>query len=396
MQKYRTKIPYGRQWIGTEEIRAVTRVLRSDLLTQGPLVGKFESMLSKKVGAKYAVAVSNGTAALHLAALAIGLKPGDEVITTPMSFLATANAILYAGATPVFADIDPETFCIDPSAIEKAVTRRTRAIFFTHFAGYPADLEKIMAIARKHHLKVVEDAAHALGAVYKGAPIGSCRYSDLTVFSFHPVKHITTGEGGAVTTNDRKLYKRLCALRTHGVTRDRDELISKNDGPWYYEMQCLGFNYRLTEIQAALGVEQLKKLDRFLLRRRAIARQYHKAFAGLKEVLMPAEYSKNRHAYHLFVIRLQGSLRDRRKEIFKELQRRGVGVQVHYIPIPAQPYYRKLGYSPEVYPNAQRYYRSAISLPMFPKMSDREVDFVIKTVNDVVLDFSRRTHRRFK
>jgi UDP-4-amino-4,6-dideoxy-N-acetyl-beta-L-altrosamine transaminase len=382
-------IPYGKQWIGEEEIRAVTRVLHSDFLTQGPLVAKFEAMLAKKVGAKYAVAVANGTAALHLAAIALELKSGDEVITTPISFLATANAILYVGAKPVFADIDPDTQCIDPAAIEKAITPCTKAIFFTDFEGHPAELKKIHAIAKKYRLSAIEDAAHALGSTYYNSKIGSCRYSDMTIFSFHPVKHITTGEGGAITTNDVKLYKRLCALRTHGVTRDPEKLISKDMGPWYYEMQDLGFNYRLTDIQAALGIEQLKKLDRFIGRRRSIADRYCKGFSGLEGILTPVELPENRHVYHLFVIRLRGQLSKKRKKVFEELQQRGIGVQVHYIPIPAQPYYRKLGYRAEDCPRAQAYYSSAISLPMFPKMTDREVTFVIKTVKDVVCGFSQ-------
>ncbi len=382
------KIPYGKQWIGNEEVRAVTSVLRSDFLTQGPKVREFETALARKVGAKYAIAMANGTAALHLAAIAIGLKPSDEVLTTPISFLATSNAVLYVGAKPVFVDIDPVTQCIDASQIEKKITARTKAIFFTDFAGHPAELKTIFAIARRHKLKIVEDAAHSFGAVYCHSKIGSCRYADMTTFSFHPVKHITTGEGGAITTNDQKLYTRLCALRAHGVTRDPGRLHDKKQGGWYYEMQELGFNYRLTDIQAALGIEQLKKFDAFVARRRKIAEKYKKEFRNLQNVLLPVEKMECKHIYHLFVIRLQGRLAERRKAIFEELQRRGIGVQVHYIPIPAQPYYRKLGYRAADHSNAQAYSRSAISLPIFPKMPDREVDFVIKTVKDVVRLYS--------
>lgn len=383
------RIPYGRQWIGNDEIRAVVSVLKSDFLTQGPKVQEFEAALAKSVGAKYAVAVANGTAALHLAAIAAGLKPGDEVITTPISFLATSNAALYVGAKPVFADIHPETQCIDPEEVEKKITSSTRAIFFTDFAGHPSELKAIFAIARRHKLKVVEDAAHAIGSTYRDSTVGSCRYADMTIFSFHPVKHVTTGEGGAITLNDRKLYQRLCDLRTHGVTRDPGRLISKNVGSWYYEMQELGYNYRLTDIQAALGVEQLKKLSTFVSRRRAIAKRYQAAFCNMPQVLLPLERPDCRHAFHLFIVRLQGELAKKREAVFEELQRRGIGVQVHYIPINAQPYYRKLGYRAEDCPNAQAYYRSSLSLPIFPKMTDREVNLVIKTVKDVIRLFSR-------
>ncbi len=382
------KIPYGRQWVGAEEVRAVSKVLKSDYLTQGPKIVEFESALAKIVGAKYAVAVSNGTAALHLAALALGLKPGDEVISTPMSFIATSNAVLYAGAKPVFADIDAETQCIDPAEIRKKITRRTKAIFFTDFAGHPADLKEIAKIAAQHHLKVVEDACHSLGGSYQGAPIGSCEYAAMTIFSFHPVKHITTGEGGAIVTNDEELLVRLRDLRTHGVTRDPNKLFLKNEGPWYYEMQDLGYNYRLTDMQAACGIEQLKKLKRFVARRRAIATKYYDAFRDLAGVLTPAEVRGARHAYHLYVLRLDEPLAAKRKEIFEELLRRGIGVQVHYIPIPSQPYYRQRGYRAANCPRAQAYYRSAISLPMFPKMTDAQVAFVIKTVKNAVRAYS--------
>ncbi len=379
------RIPYGRQWIGSEEIRAVSAVLRSDFLTQGPQVRKFEEKLAATVGAKYAVAVANGTAALHLAALALGLKPGDEVVTTPISFLATSNAILYAGATPVFADIDPETQCLDPKLIEGKITAKTKAVFVTDFAGHPADLRAIRKIADKHNLKIVEDAAHALGASYGKNYAGDCGHADLAIFSFHPVKHVTTGEGGAIMARDAKLYERLCDLRTHGVTRHPEKLKLKNEGPWYYEMRELGYNYRLTDLQAAVGLEQLKKLDRFIERRRQIAAMYRRGFEGCPAIELPAEKPGNKHVYHLFVIRLKGDLSAKRKEVFEELQRRGIGVQVHYIPIPAQPYYEKLGYRAGDYPQALSYYRRAISIPMFPKMTDREVKRVIRMVKETVV-----------
>jgi UDP-4-amino-4,6-dideoxy-N-acetyl-beta-L-altrosamine transaminase len=394
MRKNLKKIPYGRQCVGKEEVRAAARVLRSDFLTQGPKVLEFEKALAKTVGAKYAVAVSNGTAAIHLAAIALGLGPGDEVITTPNSFLATANAALYVGARPVFADIDPETQCIDPDAIRKKITRRTKAIFFTDFAGHPAELEKIYSMAKKYRLRVVEDAAHALGAVYQGSKIGSGRYADMTTFSFHPVKHITTGEGGAVTTNDRKLYEHLCNLRTHGVTRDFRKLCDKTRGQWYYEMQHLGYNYRLTDLQAAIGLAQLKKLRKFVQRRRMIARIYERAFRGIPHLAIPVERAGCRHVYHLYVIRLQGPLASRRKPVFEELQSRGIGVQVHYIPISSQPYYRRLGYRTCECPEAVRYYESAISIPMHPGMTRRQIDAVVAGVkNSICRHLKKRGER---
>jgi len=385
--KRSTIIPYGKQCLGKEEIDAVCKVLRSDFLTQGPKVREFECLLAKTVGAKYAVAVANGTAALHLAALALELKPGDEVITTPISFLATSNAALYVGAKPVFVDIDPETQCIDTHLIEKKISSRTKAIFVTDFGGHAADLEIIHCIAKKHGLKVLEDAAHALGASYGSCKVGACRHSDMAIFSFHPVKHITTGEGGAITTNDRAFYERLSELRTHGVTRDPQKLLDKNVGPWYYEMQHLGFNYRLTDLQAAMGSAQLKKLSQFVARRRQIARNYCAAFKDLS-VSTPVEKPSYKHVYHLFVMRLHKELASKRKDIFIELQRRGLGVQVHYIPIPSQPYYRALGYNSKDCPNAVAYYDSAISLPMFPKLTDEEIKFTSRTVKEVILSYA--------
>jgi perosamine synthetase len=388
MAKVIKRIPYGRQWIGPEEIRAVVSVLKSDYLTQGPKIQEFENAIASAVGAKYAIAVANGTAALHLAAKVLNLKPGDEVITTPISFLATSNAALYVGAKPIFVDIEPTTQCIDPRLIEKKITAKTKAIFVTDFAGHPADMKSISAIAKNYGLFVVEDAAHALGSTYNGVKVGSCLHADMTIFSFHPVKHITTGEGGAITTNNRKFHERLCDLRTHGVTRDPRKLLTKGSGAWYYEMRELGFNYRMTEIQAVLGIEQLKKLKGFVARRRNIARTYNRSFSDLAGILTPVELPGMRHAYHIYVIRLGSGLADQRKAIFTELQRCGLGVQVHYIPIPSQPYYRERGYRSDDCPKAVNYYRSAISLPMYSKMTDGEVDRVVRIVREVVGSYS--------
>ncbi len=384
MKTKNKRIPYGKQWIGKEEIRAVTAVLKSDFLTQGPKVQEFEKNLAAFVGAKYAVAVSSGTAALHLAAMALDLKPGDEVITTPISFLATSNAALYVGAKPVFVDIDPETQCLDPELIEGKITPKTKAIFVTDFAGRVADLKAIAKLARKYKLRVVEDAAHSLGAADGKFKVGSCSHVDLTIFSFHPVKHITTGEGGAVTTNDSAVYERLCCLRNHGVTRDPQAFRANRTGSWYYEMHELGFNYRLTDIQAAIGVEQLKKVKFFIRRRRQIAKMYDLAFADLPFVKIPASTHLSEHVYHLYNLRLQGRLLTRRLMIFEELRNRGIGVQVHYVPLPLQPYYQKLGYSVENLPQTTVYYYSAFSLPIFPKIKTEEVKRVIKAVKDVI------------
>jgi perosamine synthetase len=385
MIKTCVKIPYSCQTIGREEKQAVQNVLDSDWLTQGPKVAEFEKALAKKVGAKYAVTLANGTAALHLISLAIDLKTGDEVITTPISFLATSNAILYCGATPVFVDIDPLTQNLDPKNIEKEITKKTKAIYVTDFAGYPAEMQKISLIAKKHKLIVIEDAAHALGATYRNIPVGNCRYSKATIFSFHPVKHITTGEGGAITTNDKKIYEKLLSLRTHGMTKDPKKLTAKNQGNWYYEMHDLGYNYRMCDIQAALGIEQLKKLDRFIAARRKAATIYNRLFNHYEYIDTPYEGADNKHAYHLYVIRLKGEkLINKRKQIFDALQKKGIGVQIHYIPIPMQPFYKKLGYQFKKYPEAVNYYNRAISIPLFPTISRDQQIHVVNTIKTII------------
>ena len=382
--KTKLSMPYSCQWIEEDEINAVVSTLRSVSLTQGPKVVEFETQFAKKVGAKYAVAVSSGTAALHLCALALRLKTGDEVITTPITFLATANSILYAGARPVFADIEEKYICINPEQAEKTITERTKAVFAVDFGGHPADLEALSSICSRYGLTLIEDAAHALGAYYNGETVGNCRFSKASVFSFHPVKHITTGEGGMVTTNDQHFYERLCDLRNHGMSRKRDQFIYGDDGPWYYEMQDLGFNYRTTDIQSALGLCQLPKLELFVKRRREIAAKYLDAFSNLAGLRLPEESKEALSSYHLFVIRLRlDRLKKSRKQIFEALKEEGLGVQVHYIPITRQPYYRGLGYKPEDCPLAEAFYESAISLPLFPKMSDEEVAYVIDVVREV-------------
>jgi len=384
-QPQKVNIPIGKQWLGKDEIKAVISVLKSDFITQGPKVKEFEESFARRVNARYAVAVSSGTAALHIAALALGLGPGDEVITTPITFLATANAILYAGAKPVFADIESNHFCLDPAEVEKKITPKTRAIFPVHLGGHPACLSELSRLCRKNGLWMLEDACHALGARYQNTTIGDCTFSRGAVFSFHPVKHITTGEGGMVTTQDEVFYERLCDLRNHGVTRQNQRFIRKNEGPWYYEMQGLGFNYRMTDIQAALGICQLEKLDQFVQRRREIANAYRAAFTGMDEVILPEEAKDCLSSFHLFILRLQkDKLNASRREIFEQLKDRGVGVQVHYIPVPSQPFYREQGYREEDSPQAGKFYQAVISLPIFPKMTVRELNYVIRQVKDVV------------
>lgn len=369
-------IPYGRQSIDEKDIQSVVEVLKSDFLTTGPAIADFEKKVADYTGAKYAVAISNGTAALHAACFAAGIGEGDEVITTPVTFAASSNCVLYMGGTPVFADIDMKTYNICPEDIERKITDKTKAIIPVHFTGQPCDMDKIHEIAKKHKLIVIEDAAHALGAVYKGRKIGSI--SDMTTFSFHPVKHITTGEGGMIVTDNEKLYERLKLFRTHGITREQDLLI-ENEGPWYYEQQELGYNYRITDIQCALGCSQMDKLELFLKKRRAIAERYNKAFADNKNIVVPYQDESGINAYHLYVIWVQPEIR---KELFIKLREAGIGVNVHYIPVYRHPYYRKNGYEKVICTNAERYYSGAISIPMYPALTDEEQQYVIDKVNE--------------
>lgn len=367
-------IPYGRQTIDEADIEAVVKVLKSDFLTTGPVIEEFERRVAEYTGAKYAVAIANGTAALHAACFAAGIGEGDEVITSPITFAASANCALYCGATPVFADIDPKTYNIDPQDIERKITERTKAIIPVHFTGQPCDMDEIHAIAKKHGLMVIEDGAHALGAEYKGAKIGGL--SDMTEFSFHPVKHITTGEGGMILTNNEELYERLKLFRTHGITRDV-RFMEKNDGPWYYEQIDLGYNYRITDFQCALGISQMDKLPGFLARRREIARIYDEAFAGKSNIEIPFQKEGCTNAYHLYVMRVKNG---KRKEVFEQLRGAGIGVNVHYIPVYKHPYYQKHGYDNVCCPNAEAYYNECISIPMYPALTAEEQQYVIEKV----------------
>lgn len=369
-------IPYGRQQIDEEDIQAVVEVLRSDYLTTGPMIAEFEKTVADYTGAKYAVAIANGTAALHAACFAAGIGEGDEVITTPITFAASANCVLYCGAVPVFADIKRDTYNIDPADIRRKITDRTKAIIAVHYTGQPCEMDEIHKIAKEHGLYVIEDAAHALGADYKGRRIGSI--SDMATFSFHPVKHITTGEGGMITTNDRELYQRLVLFRSHGITRD-EERLQHNEGGWYYEQMALGYNYRITDIQCALGISQMKKLDRFVQKRKELAARYQKAFLDVPEVIIPTEREGCHSSWHLYVIQVKN-----RKEIFAKLRQAGIGVNVHYIPVYHHPYYREHGYADVVCENAEHLYEGLISLPLYPGLSFEQQDYVIEQVKKFV------------
>jgi len=371
-------IPYGHQWIDEKDISEVVKVLRSDWITQGPKIEEFEKAIAKYCSAKYAVAVSSGTAALYAAYAAAGIGPGDEVITTPLTFVATSNMIVFCGAKPVFADIKEDTLNIDPKEIEKKITKKTKAIAPVDFAGHPCDYKEILKIAKKHHLLIIEDAAQAFGAEYRGKRVGS--FSDLTTLSFHPVKTITTGEGGMILTNNRKFYEKLKIIRNHGIIKKPQQ------GNWYYEIEKPSLNLRITDFQCALGLSQLKKIDKFIKRRREIVAEYNGAFKNIKEIIIPSEKSYVKSAWHIYVIQLRlDRLRVNRKKIFESLQKENIGVQVHYIPLHLQPFYRKrFGYKIGDFPIAERYYQRAITLPLFPKMTDKDVEDVIKAIKRVI------------
>lgn len=378
-----TFLPYGRQWLDEDDIQAVVQVLQSDYLTTGPKILEFEKAFAQYVGAKYAVAIANGTAALHAACFAAGIKEGDEVITTPITFAASANSVLYCGGKPVFADINPNTYNIDPDEIRKQITSKTKAIIPVHFTGQPCDMKQIVEIAKESNLIVIEDAAHAVGADYKGRSIGSI--SDMTTFSFHPVKHITTGEGGMITTNDEQLYKKLLLFRSHGITRERDLMQEEYQGPWYYEQLELGYNYRMTDIQAALGLSQLNKVDKFIKRRREIAGMYTLAFREEANLITPLQQDGCNSTWHLYVIRLNlKNLKCSRRDFFEYLQQEKIGVNIHYIPVYKHPYYQRNGYREVICPNSEQFYDSCLSLPIFPKMTNEDVEDVILSVKNIL------------
>jgi len=379
-------IPYGHQCIDKEDTKAVIKTLRSDFITQGQKIKEFEQTLCAYTGAKYAVAVSSGTAALHIACLAAGIKKGDEVITSPITFVASANCVLYCSGIPLFADIQEDTVNIDPDEIKIKVTGKTKAIIPVHFSGHPCDLEEIYNIAKKNNLTVIEDAAHALGAKYKGLTIGSCKFSDMAIFSFHPVKSITTGEGGAVLTNNKRFYNKLLLFRTHGITKEKTKFKTQTARPWSYEMQELGFNYRITDFQCALGISQFGKLNMFIKKRREIAEIYKQKLSDIQAITVPSERPYVKSAWHIYCVRLKNS--SLRKSVFEKLRGQGLGVQVHYIPVYYHPYYKRLGYCRGLCPNAEKYYARTISLPLYPSMTASEVNRVIRISRKVIKEIS--------
>jgi len=378
-------LPYGHQSIDEADIQAVVATLRSDWLTTGPRIAEFEEAFAARTGARHAVSFSSGTAALHAAAFTAGLKSGDEAITSPLTFVATANCVLYQDAVPVFADVSPDTLNLDPEQAAARLTPRTRAILPVDYAGHPADLSPILDLAERHGLVVIEDASHALGAEYKGRHVGSVAH--MTVFSFHPVKHITTGEGGMVTTDNAKFAETLRRFRNHGISSDARQRQAA--GQWHYEMVLLGFNYRLTDIACALGIQQLKKLEANLARRRQIAARYTAAFREIPEVVPPAVRHDINPAWHLYPIRLdRARLKADRGQVFAALRAENIGVNVHYIPVHRHPYYReRFGYRGGEYPVAEDAYERLISLPMFHGMSDQDVEDVIRAVEKVISHF---------
>ncbi len=379
-------VPYGSQWLGEEDIQAVVSVLKGDWITQGPAIETFEKDVCAYTGARNAVAVANGTAALHLSVLAAGIRPGDEVIVTPYTFAASANAILYAGAKPVFADIDYASFNISPGQIKKKTTPKTKAIIPVHFAGLPCEMDEINEIAESKDLAVIEDAAHAIGAEYKGRKVGC---GGTATFSFHPVKAITTGEGGMVVTSDNEMAQKIRALRTHGITKDARQRSLPAAG-WYNAMEHLGFNYRITDFQAALGSSQLSRLDSFIRRRNEIAKTYADGLSGIPGLVLPENQPSKRSAWHIYCIRLKtGKWTASRDEVFAALRAENIGVNVHYLPVYLHPYYQRLGYTEGLCPSAEKAFLEEITLPLFPKMTDRQVESVIEAVGKVAAEYSK-------
>jgi UDP-4-amino-4,6-dideoxy-N-acetyl-beta-L-altrosamine transaminase len=383
-------IPYGRQDITQADIDAVLEVLKSDFLTQGPMVPRFEQRVAQHVGVSHALAVNSATSALHIACLALGLGPGDRLWTTPITFVASANCGLYCGAQVDFVDIDPRTYNLCPLALAHKLEQAERegrlpkVVVPVHLCGQPCDMQAIHALARRYGFKVIEDASHAIGGKYRGEFIGNCRYSDITVFSFHPVKIITTAEGGMALTNDAELASKMALLRSHGITRDPALMTHEADGPWYYQQVDLGFNYRMTELQAALGVSQMERLDQYVARRHQLARRYDQLLARLP-VITPWQHPDSYSGLHLYVIRLQlDKIGKTHRQVFESLREQGIGVNLHYIPVHTQPYYQRMGFKVGDFPLAESYYSEAISLPMFQTMSEEQQDTVIAALREAL------------
>ncbi len=384
----KSKINYGHQYIDEADIQAVVDVLRSDYLTCGPKITELEQKLCNVTGAKYAVVCSNGTAALHIACLAAGVEEGDEVITTPITFAASANCALYCGARPVFADINPETYNIDPAAVAKCVTEKSKAVVAVDYTGQSVELDSIMQLCREKNMVLIEDGAHVIGTKYKGRPNGSI--ADMTTLSFHPVKTVTGGEGGAVLTNDEKYYQKLLLYRAHGITREESLLEHPSDGPWYYEQIALGYNYRMTDMQAALIISQLDKLDMFSKRRKEIVARYNEAFSKISGIVVQKEIAESDTTRHLYILRLKPEkFSIDRKKFFEALAAENVCCNVHYIPTYYFPYYEKLGYKKGICPNAEKLYEEIISLPLYFAMTDEDVESVISAVRKIAMHYSK-------
>ena len=383
-------IPYGRQDINQADIDAVVAVLKSDFLTQGPMVPKFEEEVAQRCSAKHALAVNSATSALHIACKALGLGPSDWLWTSPITFVASANCGLYCGAKVDFVDIDPHTYNLCPKALEQKLIVAENAgqlpkiVVPVHLCGQPCDMQAIHALAQRFGFKIIEDASHAIGGKYKGEPIGNCRYSDITVFSFHPVKIITTAEGGMALTNDAELANKMALFRSHGITRDPAQMTHAIDGPWYYQQIDLGYNYRMTELQAALGVSQMSRLDQFVGRRHELARRYDQLIANLP-VTAPWQHPDSYSGLHLYVIRLQlGGLQNSHLQVFESLRQQGIGVNLHYIPVHTQPYYQQFGFKRGDFPNAEAYYADAISLPLYSGLTSQDQDTVIAALAEAL------------
>lgn len=376
MKKLNHFLSYGRQLIDEDDIQVVIETLRSPFLTQGPKIKQFEQAIADYVGAQYAVAFCNGTAALHAACYAAGISEGDEVITSPITFAASANCVRYMGGTVVFADIDANTYNIDPSEVRRKITSNTKAIIPVDFTGQPADMETIMEIASEHNLVVIEDSAHSLGAEYKGDKVGT--QADMTMFSFHPVKPITTAEGGIIVTNNEEYYRKLQLFRSHGIEQTE---YSIEQGDWYYEMTELGYNYRMTDLQAALGLSQMTKIDSFIQQRREIAAFYTEAFQDIEGVIVPKQLEETNSGWHLYMIQLE---RASRKQIFEQMRSLNIGVHVHYIPVYWHPYYQQLGYERGLCPNAENWYEKALTLPIHPNMTTEDLSIIVSNIKELL------------